>query len=394
MRHTSPLLQANLFPSMSKPKTTTGGLAGVNAGDSAISTVGLGTGLNYRGYSIQDLCEKSNFEEVAYLLLKGQLPTSEQLAVFKKEIASRRDLPESLRKTLELIPSTAHPMDVMRTISSFFGLIEPETKDNCQMKISIRLIAVFGPAILYWYHYSNSGIRIKPETDLEDTVAENFMKLMNLTNKVDPLLVKAFDASLILYAEHDFNASTFAARVTASTLADFYSCITSGIGTLRGPLHGGANEAAMDLLEPIKDIKHADEVINDFFKNKKLIMGFGHRVYKNGDPRNPIIKSYSKALTKGPYGKPKLFEISEHIEKRMSDEKKMFPNLDFYAASTYHQCNIPTGLFTPIFVISRTTGWAAHVMEQRSNNKLIRPKSNYTGPENRPFVPMNARPKL
>mmetsp|Transcript_35602 Transcript_35602/g.32078 ORF Transcript_35602/g.32078 Transcript_35602/m.32078 type:complete len:228 (-) Transcript_35602:211-894(-) len=227
-------------------------------------------------------------------------------------------------------------MDVMRTISSFFGLIEPETKENDQMKIAIRLIAAFGPAILYWYHFANSGIRINAQTSENDTVAENFMKLMNLTDKADPTLVKAFDVSLILYAEHDFAASTFAARVTASTRADFYSCITTGIGTLRGPLHGGANEAAMEFLTPLKDVKHADQVVDECFANKKLIMGFGHRVYKNGDPRNPIIKSYSKALTKGPYGKPKLFEISEHVENRMAKEKKMFPNLDFYAASAYH----------------------------------------------------------
>lgn len=378
-----------------KPQQSGAGLAGVVVGDSAICTVGLGNGLNYRGFSIQDLCENSTFEEVAYLLLKGNLPTKDELEAFKVQISKNRKLPTELKKVLEQIPKEAHPMDVMRTISSMLGMLEPESKNNCQMSISIRLISVFGPAILYWWHWVNSGLRIETETDPSDSIAANFMKLLSLKESVDARLVKTMDVSLILYAEHDFAASTFSARVTASTLSDFYSCVTSAIGTLRGPLHGGANEAAMDFLAPLKDTKHADQVLNDLFSKKGLVMGFGHRVYKNGDPRNPIIKEYSKMLVSGPYGSKRLYEVSEHVEKRMVNEKKMFANLDFYTASAYHQCDIPTPLFTPIFVISRTTGWAAHIFEQRKNNKLIRPTSNYTGPEVTKFVKIDHRkPKL
>jgi len=381
---------------MSKKTTqSNAGLAGIIAGDSAICTVGLGNGLNYRGYSIEDLSENCTFEEVAFLLLKGHLPTQQELDGFKDQISKNRKVPENLKKVLELTPKDAHPMDVMRTITSYLGMIEPEDKNNNQMAISIRLISVFGPAILYWWHFAHSGLRIETETNPKDSIAENFLKLLMLTDKVDSRLVRTLDVSLILYAEHDFAASTFAARVTASTLADFYSCITTAIGTLRGPLHGGANEAAMDFLAPLKDPKHADQVLDQYFKEKKLVMGFGHRVYKNGDPRNPIIKKYSKMLTEGPYGNPRLFQVSEHVEKRVYTEKKMFPNLDFYTASAYAQCNIPTPLFTPIFVISRTTGWAAHIMEQRANNKLIRPSSNYTGPDPQKFIPIqNRKPKL
>lgn len=378
-----------------KPTTSNSGLAGIVAGDSAICTVGLGSGLNYRGYSIQDLCENCSFEEVAYLLLKGALPTEKELEEFRVKISKNRKVPENLRKVLELTPKDAHPMDVMRTITSYLGMIEQEDKNNCQMAISIRLISVFGPALLYWWHFANSGLRIETETDPKDSIAENFLKLLMLKDKIDQRLVKTLDVSLILYAEHDFAASTFAARTTASTLADFYSCVTTAIGTLRGPLHGGANEAAMEFLAPLKDTKQADKVLDEFFKQKKLVMGFGHRVYKNGDPRSPIIQKYSKMLTEGPFGNKTLYTVSEHVEKRVTGEKKMFPNLDFYTASAYAQCNIPTPLFTPIFVISRTTGWAAHIMEQRANNKLIRPSSNYTGPENQKFVKIeNRKPKL
>jgi len=381
-----------------KAKNDAGGLAGIHAGDSAISTVGVGLGLNYRGYNIEDLAAQCSFEEVAYLLLVGHLPTKTELQAFQTQIAENRWIPEDLKRVLELIPKTAHPMDVMRTISSYLGIIEPETKQNDQLKISIRLIAVFGPSILYWYHFAHSGIKIKGETCPKDSIAQNFMKLLLLKDDIDPTVIKAFDVSLILYAEHEFNASTFACRVTVSTLADFYSGITTAIGTLRGPLHGGANEAAMEFLAPIKDIKNAEDIVNETFRNKKLIMGFGHRVYKKGDPRSPIIKEYSRELSKKPFGNPRLFEVSEYIEKKVMDEKKMYPNLDYYSASTYHQCNIPVELFTPIFVISRTTGWAAHIMEQRANNKLIRPLSNYTGPEPLQFLKIDQRnapkPKL
>ena len=384
--------------SPTKKPSQQGGLAGITAGDSAVSTVGIGLGLNYRGYNIEDLAAHCTFEEVAFLLLKERLPTKSELQEFQNQIAQNRWIPEQLRTVLELIPKDAHPMDVMRTITSYLGIIEPETKDNCQMKISIRLISIFGPSILYWYHFVHSGIRIKGETDPKDSIAENFMKLLLLKDNIDPLVIKAFDVSLILYAEHEFNASTFACRVTVSTLADFYSGITTAIGTLRGPLHGGANEAAMDFLAPIKDVNDAETVVSEYFRNKKLIMGFGHRVYKKGDPRSPIIKEYSRKLSQKPFGKPMLFKVSEYIEKKVMDEKKMYPNLDYYSASTYHQCNIPTELFTPIFVISRTTGWAAHIFEQRANNKLIRPLSNYTGPEPLKFANIESRvapkPKL
>lgn len=315
-------------------------------------------------------------------------------------------------------------MDVMRTISSILGVLEPETKKNTQLDISLRLIALFGPALLYWYHFSRSGIRINGQTGPNDSIALNFLKLYHLTDKVEPLLVRAFDVSLILYAEHEYNASTFAARVTVSTMSDFYSGIiqtsyykkgiTSAIGTLRGTLHGGANEAAMAFLAPLQTIQDADKFINHQFQNKKLIMGFGHRVYKKEDPRfihlyidrSPIIKKYSILLTDGPYGNKTLLDVSQHIEKRILNEKKMFANLDFYSASAYNQCgyshfinsiSIDTSLFTPIFVISRTTGWAAHIIEQRSNNKLIRPISHYTGPDPLKFVPIQSRialPKL
>ena len=379
-------------------KKDKGGLAGISAGDSAISTVGIGLGLNYRGYNIEDLAEHCQFEEVAHLLLIGHLPNESELKELKLQISKNRWIPERLTKVLELIPKTAHPMDVMRTISSYLGIIEPETKDNDQLKIAIRLVSVFGPSLLYWYHFAYSGIRIKGDTKPTDSVAENFMKLMLLRDDIDPLIIRAFDVSLILYAEHEFNASTFAARVTASTLSDFYSAITTGIGTLRGNLHGGANEAAMYFLAPLKDTDHAEKVVNDFFKKKQLIMGFGHRVYKKGDPRNPIIKEYSRKLSQKSFGNPKLFKVSEYVENKVMNEKKMFPNLDFYSASVYDQCGIPTDLFTPIFVISRTTGWAAHVMEQRKDNKLIRPVSNYTGPEIQKFTKIQQRktpkPKL
>ena len=380
-------------------KPNPGGLAGITAGDSAISTVGLGYGLNYRGYNIQDLAKFSTFEEVAHLLLVGYLPSNTELIALKHQISSKRTLPSSLKVVLENIPSSAHPMDVLRTVSSFMGLIEPEDKHNNQLQISIRLMALFGPALLYWYHYANSGLRIETNPNTEDTVAENFLRLMKLSDKIDPVEVKAFDASLILYAEHDYNASTFAARVTVATNSDFYSGITSAIGTLRGNLHGGANEAAMEFLTPIQNIKQADDILNDFFSKKKLVMGFGHRIYKKEDPRSLIIKEFAQKLCERKGGNKSLFEISEHIEKRMLNEKKMYPNLDFYSASAYNQCGIPTSFFTPIFVIARTTGWSAHIFEQRANNKLIRPISNYIGPQTRDYVPIEkrvitAKPKL
>lgn len=376
-----------------KPK---GGLEGIEAGESSIATVGIsGRGLNYRGYTIEDLAHSSTFEEVAYLLLHGELPNQAEYKEFTSELWGMREVPKDLVKILEAIPKQAHPMDVMRTISSCMGLFEPETEDRSnQMQVVMRLIAVFGPALLYWYHFSQSGIRINLEVNPNDSIAQNFMKLLTLSNQVDPDVVRAVDVSLILYAEHDFAASTFAARITASTLADMHSAITTGISTLKGKLHGGANEAAMHFLKDIRSIEQADEVTQRMFNNKELIMGFGHRVYKKGDPRHDLVKEWSKKLSTKEFGDQILFNVSDYIEKIMFEKKGMHPNLDYFAASTYHQCGIPTFLFTPIFVISRSTGWAAHVLEQRSKNRLIRPISKYVGPGTRKYVPVEKRHKL
>ncbi len=372
------------------------GLNGLVVGDTRVSTVGTGVGLNYRGYNIKDLADKSSFEEVIFLLLNERLPTSEELDNLIRKMSILRDIPKPLQAILENLPSTADPMDIMRTICSSIGTIEPEGANNNQYEIALRLIAIFGPALLYWYHFHKSHrlLRINTNTGPFDTVAANFIKLLNYDGKTpDPLVVKAMDVSLILYAEHDFNASTFAARVTVSTMSDFYSGITSAIGALKGKLHGGANEAAMDFLNPIKSVKEAENIVHDFFKSKKLLYGFGHRIYKNGDPRSDIIKSYSKKLTETPFGRPLLFQVSERVEEIMHKEKKMFPNLDFYSASAYTQSGIPTKFFTPIFVISRTSGWAAHIIEQRADNKLIRPKSNYIGPPPLKYVTLKDRMK-
>lgn len=380
---------------MTKKPSSSSGLDGIIAGESKISTVGLGFGLNYRGYSIEDLARHCSFEEVAYLLLLGSLPTLPELTQFKKRVCASRTLPSSLKTVIELMPKTAHPMEVTRTIASFLGVIEPEGPKNDQLSIAIRLIAVFGPAICYWYHYSNFGRRIEEHTGENDSIAANFMKILLQTNEILPIVERTMDVSLILYAEHDFNASTFAARVTVSTKSDFYSGIVSGIAALRGNLHGGANEAAQEFLEKIKSIAEAEKVLNESYEKKKLIMGFGHRVYKKQDPRSAIIKEYSKKLTEsGPAPNKTLFEVSEYIENRMIREKNKHTNLDFYSASAYHQLGIPTYLFTPIFVISRTTGWAAHIFEQREYKKLIRPISEYVGPKPREYEPLEKRMKL
>lgn len=371
------------------------GLVGVIADDSEISTVGIGKGLNYRGYNIVDLANDSTFEDVLYLLLYKRLPTEDELNEFQAKVAENRWLPAKLKDLLELTPGDCHPMDLMRTVASFLGTLEPETAENDQYAISIRLIGVFGPALFYWYHFHKSGRRIETETEKTDSIAKNILKLLyNDGKEPDDILVKVMDVSLILYAEHDFNASAYAARVTASTLADYYSAITTAIGTLRGPLHGGANEAAIRFLQQFRDADHAEEVLRQMFAAKKLVMGFGHRIYKHGDPRSDIIKKYSKILAAREGGEPNLLEISERIENIMVKEKKMFPNLDFYSASSYYQLGLPIDFFTPIFVISRTSGWAAHIIEQRANNKLIRPASNYIGPEPQKFTPVKLRAKI
>lgn len=369
--------------------TASSGLAGVTAGESAIATVGQeGAGLNYRGYSIDDLAEHASFEEVAYLLIQGKLPNQQKLANYKDQLITMRNLPQSLLTVLELIPANAHPMDVLRTACSFLGNVEPERSFDDQYHIANRLLATFPGMLCYWYQYHQTGNKINVETN-EESLAGHFLTLLS-GKKPDELFKKVVDVSLILYAEHEFNASTFAARVTAATLSDFYSAITSAIGTLRGPLHGGANEAAMELIERFQSADEAESSLKQMLANKEKIMGFGHRVYKECDPRSDIIKSWSKKLA-DQLNDTVLFPVSERIEKVMWDEKKLFPNLDFYSASAYHFCGIPTAMFTPIFVMSRITGWAAHVIEQRANNKLIRPGSVYTGPDQRPYVALEDR---
>ncbi len=359
------------------------GLAGIVAGRTAISTVeATGSGLFYRGYSINDLAEHASFEAVAYLLIHGALPNEIELGHYRQKLQSLREIPGALKLMLEHIPSAAHPMDLLRTGCSMLGTLEPETKDNPAEEIADRLLACFGSMLLYWYHFHRSGKRIHVTND-EESIAGHFLHLLH-NRQPHGEEQRAIDVSLILYAEHEFNASTFTARVTTSTRSDFYSAICSAIGTLRGPLHGGANEAAMELLNRFKDADGAEHGIMKMLEEHQLVMGFGHRVYKQGDPRSSIIKAWSKKLADHHNGST-LFEISERIEQVVMREKNMYPNLDFYSASAYHYCGIPTSLFTPIFVIARTSGWAAHIIEQRRDNRLIRPTAEYTGPAPRPF---------
>jgi 2-methylcitrate synthase len=367
----------------------TGGLAGIVVGDSAISTVGKeGFGLNYRGYSIHDLAEHASFEEVAYLLIHGELPNQNELQAYKEKLMLLRELPDALKTVLEAIPANTHPMDVLRTGCSMLGTLEPESAQYDQYNIADRLIASTPGMLLYWHHFHQNHKRIKTNTD-EPSISSHFLHLLH-GKKPDPIHDRVIDVSLILYAEHEFNASTFAARVTTSTESDFYSAIVSGIGTLRGPLHGGANEAAMELISKYKTPNDAEHGIRVLLAEKAKIMGFGHRVYKISDPRSDIIKEWSKKLSETATDSY-LYPVSERIEKIMWDEKHLFPNLDFYSATAYHYCGVPTLFFTPLFVMSRISGWSAHIIEQRQNNRLIRPESNYTGPANRDFVPMNQR---
>ena len=365
------------------------GLAGVVAGKSAIATVGQGgKGLLYRGYSIDDLASHATFEEVAYLLIYGQLPTRAELNTYATKLKSLRHLPDALKQVLRLIPKVTHPMDVLRTGCSFLGTLEPEVDFSMQYDVADRLLALFPGMLCYWYAYHYQGKEITGETE-EETIGGHFLSLLH-GKKPTKLSLDMMNVSLILYAEHEFNASTFAARVTAATLSDFYSTITSAIGTLRGPLHGGANEAAMELIGRFKNPIDAEKQLMLMLTNKAKIMGFGHRVYTDNDPRSDIIKVWSKKLAHAE-NNPLIYQISERIEEIMRREKKLFPNLDFYSASAYHYCGIPTPLFTPIFVMSRITGWSAHVFEQRADNRLIRPTSEYTGPNQRPYVAIDAR---
>ena len=369
--------------------TKTGGLEGVIAGNTAIATVGKeGKGLTYRGYSIYDLAEHSSFEEVAYLLIYGRLPKQDELDDYKTRLRNLRGLPAALKTVLEQIPSSAHPMDVMRTGCSMLGTLEPEGPGRTQIAVANRLIACFSSMLLYWHHFANGGGRIETATD-DDDAAGHFLHLLH-GKKPDDLHRRAIDVSLILYAEHEYNASTFTTRIITSTLPDFYSAVTGGIGALRGPLHGGANEAAMELIEQFSTPDEAETGLLAMLAAKKLIMGFGHRVYKISDPRSDVIKAWSKKLAEA-HRDERLYPVSERIEQVMRRERKLFPNLDFYSASAYHFCGIPTVMFTPLFVVSRITGWAAHIIEQRADNRLIRPNADYIGPEPRPYVPVANR---
>lgn len=375
---------------MAEGKVLTGaGLRGQVAGKTALSTVGKsGAGLTYRGYDVQDLAENCQFEEVAYLIFFGELPTSEQLAAYKAKLKSLRVLPQALKEVLERIPADSHPMDVMRTGVSMLGNLETEQSFDQQQDVADRILATLPAIICYWYRYSHDGVRIDEHTD-DDSIGAQFLHLLH-GKKPNQLHEQVMNVSLILYAEHEFNASTFTARVCASTLSDLHSCITGAIGSLRGPLHGGANEAAMDMIENWKSPEEAEREMLGMLERKEKIMGFGHAIYKDNDPRNGIIKQWSEKLAKD-VGDTVLYPVSVRCEEVMWREKKLFCNADFFHASAYHFMGIPTKLFTPIFVMSRVTGWAAHVMEQRADNRIIRPSADYTGPELRKVVPIAER---
>ncbi len=364
------------------------GLRGVAAGETGISSVADGHGLRYRGYEIAELAAQSTFEEVAYLLLHGELPRRAELAAFARRLAGSREVPAALREVLERIPGDAHPMDVLRTGSSMLGALEPERDFARQLDVAYRLIACLPGMLLYWHHYAASGVRIATATKARGTAA-HFLELLHGAPPSE-LHERALDASLILYAEHEFNASTFAARVCAATLSDFYSAVTAAIGTLRGPLHGGANEAAMDLIDRFDTSAAATRGVEAMLARKEKIMGFGHAVYRTADPRNAVIKAWAQTLSNAA-GDMVLYPVSEAIEAVLAREKKLFANLDFYSASVYRLLGIPTALFTPIFVCARISGWSAHIIEQRANNRLIRPTAVYTGPEARPYVSLDAR---
>jgi len=365
------------------------GLRGQVAGQTALCTVGKqGTGLTYRGYDVDDLATNASFYEVAHLIIHGHLPNQSELDAYKNKINGLRELPDAVKKTLELIPADAHPMDVMRTGTSMLGNLETETDFDQQRDKADRLVATLPGMICYWYQFVTNGKRIDTASDI-DGVGAHFLEMLHGKAPSD-LHARVMDVSLILYAEHEFNASTFTGRVVASTLSDIHSCVTASIGALRGHLHGGANEAAMAMISQWSSPEEATAAIDEMLKNKTLIMGFGHAVYTERDPRNAIIKKWSEKLAKES-GDEVLYNVSCAVEQKMWDEKKLFPNADFFHASAYHFMGIPTELFTPIFVMSRVTGWTAHVFEQRENNRIIRPNADYTGPEARKVGPIEER---
>ncbi|HEY9042317.1 MAG TPA: 2-methylcitrate synthase [Rheinheimera sp.] len=375
---------------MATGKVLTGaGLRGQVAGKTALSTVGkTGSGLTYRGYDVKDLAANCSFEEVAHLILKGELPTAAELSAYKAKLKSMRSLPQPLKDVLERIPASAHPMDVMRTGCSMLGNLETEQNFTQQQDATDRMLAIFPGLVNYWYNYSHHGKRIEVETEA-DSIAEQFLWTLH-GKKPAQLHIDVMQASLILYAEHEFNASTFTARVCASTLSDMHSCITGAIGSLRGPLHGGANEAAMELIEKMANPDDAEQKLLGMLERKEKIMGFGHAIYSESDPRNAVIKEWSEKLAKA-NGDTKLYDVSVRCEAVMWREKKLFCNADFFHASAYNYMGIPTKLFTPIFVCSRLTGWAAHVMEQRADNRIIRPSADYVGVEPRNVKPIAQR---
>jgi 2-methylcitrate synthase len=374
---------------MAENKLSGAGLRGQSAGQTKLCTVGKsGSGLTYCGYDVSDLADNATFEEVAYLLFNGELPDQAELNSYKAELISQRDLPQALKEVLKLIPADAHPMDVMRTGCSFLGNLESEVDFSEQNKASNRLLATFPAIMCYWYKYSHDGVEIDCVTD-EDSIGGHFLKLLT-GDTPSELHRKVMDVSLILYAEHEFNASTFTARVCASTLSDMYSCVTGAIGSLRGPLHGGANEAAMDMIQTFSSPADAKVQMAAMLARKDKIMGFGHAIYSDSDPRNVIIKAWAEKLGQE-FGDSSLYDISVACEEFMWDTKKLFCNADFFHASAYHFMGIPTKLFTPIFVCSRLTGWAAHIIEQRSNNRIIRPSADYIGAEPRKVTAISQR---